>query len=176
MSHEANTRTPAAHGAGNISAGLYIALTMTAALTAAVAAQSSLLLTLPPWAMFMGWVAYFSRRPSVREGFQSWVGAVIGLCIGAVAVTATGILTPTLGAFAFPIVVFCVALTVISTRGLPFLNNLLGYFIGLITFFAAHLEPELASIVKLGSATAIGSVAGWAVQTIEKKVRSVVAA
>jgi hypothetical protein len=169
MSHETNTQ--AATGSG-----LYIVLTVTAALTAAAAAQTSLLLSLPPWAMFMGWVAYFTRRPSAREGFQSWICIVIGLCIGAVATMSTGLLAPTLGALAFPIVVLCVALTVISTRGLPVLGNLLAYFIGLITFFAAHLEPELASIGRLASATAIGSFAGWAVQQVEKRVRGLMAA
>jgi hypothetical protein len=176
MSHEANRQSPAAHGAGNTSAGLYIILTLTAAATAALAAQTSLLLALPPWAMFMGWVAYFTRRPSAREGFESWVCTIIGLCLGAAAATATGFLGPVLGSLSFPIVVLCVAVAVISTRGLPVLSNLLGYFIGLITFFAAHLEPELSSIAKLGGATAIGSIAGWVVQTIEKKVRSIAAA
>jgi hypothetical protein len=176
MSHDTNTQAPAVHGAGNTGAGLYIALTVTAAITAATAAHTSLLLTLPPWAMFMGWVAYFSRRPSVKEGFQSWVCTILGLCLGALATLAMGILGPPLGGVTFPVVVLCVALTVISTRGLPILSNLLGYFIGLITFFAAHLEPELLSIGKLGSATAIGSVSGRVVQSVEKKVRSIAAA
>lgn len=176
MSHETETTASGAHGAGNTSARLYIVLTITAALTAAIAAQTSVLLALLPWAMFMGWVAYFTRRPSAAEGFQSWICTIFGLCLGALAVLATGTLAPILGGIAFPIVVFCVALVVISTRGLPVLSNLLGYFIGLITFFAAHLEPEFSTIVRLGGATAIGSIAGWVVQTVEKRVRSLVAA
>ncbi|MBY3157694.1 DUF1097 domain-containing protein [Rhizobium laguerreae] len=176
MSHETKTTASAASTGSNTGTGLYIILTVTAALIAATAAQTSLLLTLPPWAMFMGWVAYFTRRPSVAEGFQSWVCTVFGLCIGAAAILAVPLLVPTLGSVAFPAVVLCVALTVISARGLPVLSNLLGYFIGLITFFAAHLEPELSSIAKLGSATAIGSIAGWVVQTVEKKIRSIVTA
>ncbi|WP_017957201.1 DUF1097 domain-containing protein [Rhizobium leguminosarum] len=176
MSHETKTTASAVRSGSNSGTGLYIILTLTAALTAATAAQTSLLLTLPPWVMFMGWVAYFTRRPSAAEGFQSWVCTVLGLCVGAAAVLAVPLLAPTLGSVAFPVVVLCVALTVISTRGLPVLSNLLGYFIGLITFFAAHLEPEFSSIAKLGSATAIGSIAGWVVQTVEKKIRSIVAA
>ena len=176
MAQDDETTAPAAHGAGDTSTRLYVILTITAALTAATAAQTSLLLALPPWVMFMGWVAYFTRRPSAAEGFQSWICTILGLCLGALAVLATGALAPILGGIAFPIVVFCVALVVISTRGLPVLSNLLGYFIGLITFFAAHLEPELSTIARLGSATAIGSIAGWVVQTVEKRVRSLVAA
>lgn len=175
MSKETNT-APFAYSTGNTSTRLYMLLTITAALTAAMAAHTSLLLALPPWAMFMGWVAYFARRPSPAEGFQSWICTILGLCLGAAATSAMSLIGPTLGGAAFPVVVLCVALTVISTRGLPVLNNLLGYFIGLITFFAAHLEPELSSIAKLGSATAIGSIAGWIVQTVEKKIRSMAVA
>lgn len=29
----------------------------------------------------------------------------------------------------------------VGLRGLPILNNLLGYFLGLVAWFAAHLEP-----------------------------------
>lgn len=176
MSHETNTPASAGHGSINTGTSLYIILTVTAALTAATAAQTSLLLTLPPWAMFMGWVAYFTRRPSAAEGFQTWVCTIFGLCVGAAATLAVPLLAPTLGSVAFPLVVLCVALLVISMRGLPVLGNLLGYFIGMITFFAAHIEPELSSIAKLGSATAIGSIAGWLVQTVEKKVRSILPA
>lgn len=171
MSQDSATTAPAAHGAGNTSTRLYIILTVTAALTAAIAAQTSLLLALPPWAMFMGWVAYFTRRPSAAEGVQSWICTLFGLCLGAVATLTTGWLAPTLGGLAFPVVVFGVAMVVISTRGLPVFSNLLGYFIGLITFFAAHLEPELSTLTRLGTATGIGSVAGWVVQTVEKQVR-----
>lgn len=176
MSHETKVHAHAPNSDSKSGAGVYIILTLTAAVTAVLAAQTSLFLTLPPWAMFMGWVAYFTRRPSVQEGFQSWMCMIVGITLGAAATIATGLLTPTLAGLAFPAAVLCVAVTVISTRGLPFLNNLLGYFLGLITFFAAHLEPELATIAKLGGATAIGSTAGWIAQTLEKMVRKTMAA
>jgi len=49
----------------------------------------------------------------------------------------------------------------VSLRGLPAMNNLLAYFLGLVTWFAAHLEPTVASWLHLFVATAIGSAAGW---------------
>jgi hypothetical protein len=156
------------------SAGLYVTLTIAAAVIAASAAHTSLLLTLPPWAMFMGWVAYFSRRPSVCEGVQSFVCVLFGLCLGTLATIAVGQLAPIVGGAALPLTVFGVGLIVIATRGLPILNNLLGYFIGLITFFASHLDPEWQSIVTLSGATALGSVAGWIAQTLEGKLRHLV--
>ncbi len=45
---------------------------------------------------------------------------------------------------------FIIGSTVIVTRGLPILNDLLGYFLGLISFFASHLEPALGSVAELG--------------------------
>ena len=57
--------------------------------------------------------------------------------------------------------VFIVALIVVGLRGLPVFNNLLGYFLGLVAWFAAHLEPSLEGLVQLAGASAIGSIAGW---------------
>jgi len=171
MSHDSTVRLGPGADRDKTSVGLYVALTVAAAMIAASAAQTSLLLSLPPWAMFMGWVAYFSRRPSAREGVQSFACVLFGLCLGTLATMAIRQLVPIVGGAALPLTVFGVALIVIATRGLPILNNLLGYFIGLITFFASHLDPELHSIVKLGGATALGSLAGWTAQTVEGKLR-----
>lgn len=154
----------------------YLVVTMVLAATAAMAAFTSASLSLPVWAMFVGWVAYFTRRPSAKEGLHSFVCVLIGLVLGSAAVLILGLLGPALGRFALPIVVFFIGGTVIITRGLPVLNNLLGYFLGLITFFASHLEPELGSIGQLGSATALGSLAGWIGQTLEGRARSLIAA
>ncbi|MCY1556352.1 hypothetical protein D9M68_930920 [compost metagenome] len=62
---------------------------------------------------------------------------------------------------ALPVVVFVVAMIVVSLRAAPLMNNILGYFLGLIAFFAAHLEPTLESFVHLASASSLGSVAAW---------------
>lgn len=53
------------------------------------------------------------------------------------------------------------ALVVVALRGLPVLNNLLGYFLGLAAWFAAHLEPSIESVAQLFGASMIGSAAGW---------------
>ena len=41
------------------------------------------------------------------------------------------------------------------------MNNLLGYFLGLVAWFAAHLEPSLEGVAHLFGASVIGSAAGW---------------
>jgi hypothetical protein len=144
---------------------------MTAATVAALAAFTSATVGLAPWAMFLGWVAYFTRQPSPAQGLHTFVCVVLGLALGAAAVISLDRLSPVFGPVALPIIVFGVAMIVIGTRGLTIINNLLGYFIGLITFFASHLEPDLGSIARLGSANAIGLFAGWGVQAVEGQVR-----
>jgi hypothetical protein len=170
MAHDSPS-LPGSPAHSKTGAGLYFALTLSAALVAAAAASASVALALPAWAMFMGWVAYFTRRPSAGEGLQSFVCILLGLSLGALATIAVGALAPSLGGFALPLVVLGIGTVVIATRGLPVLNNLLAYFIGMITFFAAHLEPELASIARLGGAAWLGCLAGWVVQSVEGHIR-----
>lgn len=150
-------------------AGTYLLLTAVAALTAAIAAFASLSLGWAPWIMFMGWVAYFTR-PTPTDGIQTFACVVIGLALGALATIAAGSLTPGLGTAALPVVMFAIACLVIATRGLPMLNNLLGYFIGLITFFAAHQAPSATTMGTLAAAAAIGFAAGFVSQRLQAAI------
>ncbi|MFK0274829.1 DUF1097 domain-containing protein [Ensifer sp. NPDC090286] len=170
-----HAETHGSAGSGS-STGLYLIFTVTAAFVAAMASGLSLVLAIAPWAMFMGWIAYFTRKPSPAEGLRTYVCVVIGLSLGAISTLAVALLAPMLGALALPAVVFVTGSVVIVTRGLPWLNNLLGYFIGLVTFFAAHLEPTLATLSELAGATGLGSLAGWVAQIIESRTRRAVRA
>jgi hypothetical protein len=139
----------------------YIAFSVAAAATAAGASASSLALELPVWAMFVGWVAFFTRGLTARDGAINLACVWLGAGIGIAAAVAIGMLHPTLGMTALPAVVFVVATVVVSLRAAPMLNNILAYFLGLIAFFAAHMEPTLNTLIHLGSASALGSLAGW---------------
>ena len=155
MSHPVNT----AHtGQSKLMFTLFTAVT---AATAALAAGSSLLLTLPVWAMFVGWVAFFSRGLTLRDGLVNLGCVLMGIAFGMGAALSIGALAPSLGLFALPVVVFVVAMVVVSLRATRTMNNVVAYFLGLITWFASHLEPSLESFAELGSAGALGSVAGW---------------
>lgn len=142
------------------SPAIYIGISAVAKVTAAAASASSLAFGLPVWAMFIGWVAFFTRGMTVRDGAINLGCVWIGIAIGALAALAIGALSPSLGMIALPVVVFVVAIIVVSLRAVPTLNNILGYFLGLIAFFAAHLEPTLSSVAELAAASGLGSVAG----------------
>jgi len=161
------TQLPARSGQSTL---MFTLFTAVAATTAAVAAGSSLLLTLPVWAMFIGWVAFFSRGLTWRDGLVNLGCVSMGIAFGMGAALSVSTLTPSLGFFALPVVVFVVAMIVVSLRALRVMNNLIAYFLGLIAYFAAHLEPSLESFAQLGGASSLGSFAGWLSHAVQQRL------
>ncbi len=148
-------------------ATFYIAISAAIAATAAAATFLSVSSGLPLWAMFIGWVAFFTRAATAREVVRSFTCIALGLLLGGVAALALGRLGPVLGHATIVVVVFFVALLVVSLRSVPFINNVLCYFIGLTAFFAAHSAPESPSIAQLAGASALGLLAGWGAHTLQ---------
>lgn len=138
-----------------------------AAAIASTAAVTSLHLGLVPWAMFIGWVAYFTRPVSTRQGFYTWICVLSGLSFGAAATLALQRLMPMMGSLALFVVVFTVAIIVVSMRTVRVLDNTLAWFLGLIAIFASHAEPSVITIMELAGAAAIGTAAGWASQRLQ---------
>lgn len=136
-------------------------LTLAAATTAAIAASTSASLGWSVWAMFVGWVAYFTRGHSAKDAFYSYLCLVIGIAFGTAAAMAVGALLPLMGPLAFAPIVFVVAMVVVSLRAAAPLNNIPAYFLGLITFFAAHRPPSLVAFGELAAVSAIGTLAAW---------------
>ncbi len=56
---------------------------------------------------------------------------------------------PLIDHLAFGVVVFIVAIVVVSLRAVAMFNNVASYFLGLISFFAAHLPPGLLAFSEL---------------------------
>jgi hypothetical protein len=144
-------------------------ITAIAAATAAAAAAITLVAGLPVWAMFIGWVAFFSRGHSLRHGLINYSGVLSGIAFGIAAALAIAALSPLVGKLALPLVVFIVAMVVVSLRAAPVVNNVLAYFLGLIAFFAAHIEPSFEAFVRLGGASGIGSLAAWASLRVQQR-------
>ena len=164
MNH--STATPARSGQTK---PMFILFTTVAATTAALAAGSSLLLSLPVWAMFVGWVAFFSRGLTLRDGLANLGCVLLGIVFGMLAARSIAALAPILGVWALPAVVFVVAMVVVSLRAVPVMNNLVSYFLGLITYFASHLEPSLETFAELGGASSLGAFAGWFSHAVQQR-------
>ena len=150
--------------------GQFIGFTVAAAVTAATAAFASATLSLPLWAMFIGWVAYFTRKPSARDGLANLTCLVLGLALGIGASLAIATLMPKLGLASIAIVVFVVAMVVMSLRVVPIANNILSYFLGLIGYFASRQEAALSTFVLLGATFALGSFAAWIANTTQSRL------
>lgn len=147
-----------------------LTITVVEALVTAAAAAVVLLAGLPLWVMFVGWISYYTRGVTPRDGALNYLCVLIGLAIGFGAGSALGRLGPEVTFFEQVAVIFGVALVVLSLRFLPKANNLLAFFLGLVTFFAAHAEPTLAALVPLAIAAAIGAAAGAVAHALQSRI------
>lgn len=134
------------------------------------AASAALLIEAPIWAMFIGWIAYFTRGLDLRNGFVNFGCVVIGLVLGVAAASIVESLGGPPDVIEMAAVVFGVALLVLSLRFLPVFNNLLGFFLGLVTWFAAHQPASLRVFGTLAMAAAIGSISGWFAHSLQKRL------
>lgn len=152
--------------------GVSSGFTAIAAVGATVAAVTSLQLGLAPWAMFIGWVAYFTRPTSWRAGVASGLCLWLGIAMGALATLALGAISPLVlnPALALALIVFPVAFLVISMRMIPGVDNLLAWFLGMIAFFAAHPEPSVVAVLELGGTGSLGILTGRFVQLAQGKL------
>jgi Protein of unknown function (DUF1097) len=109
-----------------------IKVTLVEALITAIAATLALLGGLAIWAMFIGWIAYFTRGLDGRNGLINLGCVMIGLTLGVATASILGLI----GSPGVPVqaaVVFGLGIVVLSLRFLPVVNNLLGFFLGLVT-------------------------------------------
>ena len=163
ISHAKTALAPAASLQFNV-------LTLAAAVTAAIAATTAASIGWPVWAMFMGWVAFFTRGHTAKEALFSYLCLAIGIAFGAGAALGVAALIPLMGPLAFGPIVFGVAIIVVSLRAMPYLNNVSSYFLGLITFFAAHLEPGILAFSELAAVSGLGSFAAWLAHILQSRI------
>lgn len=136
-------------------------ITASESVAAALAALGAIILGLPIWAMFLGWNAYFTRGSGWKSGGVNLGCVLIGLCLGMSAQFVLSTLSTEPGLAAQVTSVFAVTWVVLSLRFLPKFNNVPGFFLGLVAYFASRLEPGWAAFATLGGAALLGTAAGW---------------
>jgi Protein of unknown function (DUF1097). len=145
-------------------------ITLGESVVATVAATiSALVLEVPVWAMFVGWISYFTRGVNLRQGLINLTCVFTGLGLGIAAGAATHALTPHLGSATLTVVVFAMSVVVLSLRHLPVFNNLLGFFLGLVAFFASHQPPSWSAFADLGLAAGIGTTAACIATVLQRR-------
>tara|TARA_Y100001968_G_scaffold278739_1_gene274227 strand:+ start:4479 stop:4970 length:492 start_codon:yes stop_codon:yes gene_type:complete len=150
--------------------GNYLFLSLVAAITATFAATIANGLNWPVWAMFVGWVAFFTGKDTFSGVLATFGCLAFGLIAGNLAGLAIGSMAPKIGFWAIAPVVFVVAFIVVSLRGLSVMNNITAYFLGLITFFAAHISPGISSTISLVVVTALGLIAAYCTASLQRKL------
>jgi hypothetical protein len=128
----------------------------------------ALLIDVPVWAMFIGWIAFFTRGITARDGAINLACVLIGLAIGIAAGVSGAALAPYLGAWSITPLVLVATLIVLCLQVLPVINNVLASFLGLVCYFASHLPPALDTFVELATASALGVVAGLLASLVKK--------
>jgi hypothetical protein len=136
------------------------------------ATVSTLALELPVWAMFVGWIAYFTRGLNLRSGLVNLACVLMGVALGIGAAHVLAALSPVLGDYAISAVVVAVTAIALSLARLPVFNNLLGFFLGLVAYFASHMPPTPTTFATLGLAAAIGGVAAFSAHAWQHRVHA----
>jgi sulfite exporter TauE/SafE len=106
----------------------------------------ALLVDAPIWAMFVGWIAYFTRGLDLSNGLVNLGRVVIGFILGMAAASVVGSLGRPPAMIEMATIVFGVALVVLSLSFLPVFNNLLGFFLGLVAWFAHAVQKRLTAV------------------------------
>jgi hypothetical protein len=143
--------------------------TLIAAAVAATAAWASAALALEVWVMFVGFTAWFTRPATRTDAIAAMLCLWLGVGLGALSHLATGALAPSLGQLALPLVVFAVAILIVGLRTHSVLGNMLAWFLGLVTFFAAEPALAAAPILLIVATSAIGGLAGFACQALNRR-------
>jgi len=154
--------------------GKHLKIVLGESVVASSAATFSVMaLELPVWAMFVGWIAFFTRGLNLRSGLVNLACVLIGLALGIGAAHLLAALDPLLGAYAITAVVTVITAIALSLARVPVFNNLLGFFLGLVAYFAAHQPPTLGTFASLGLAAAIGTTAGFLAHAWQHRVNQV---
>ena len=136
------------------------------------ATLSAMVLEVPVWAMFVGWLAFFTRGLNLRHGLVNLACVLVGVGLGIGAAHTLGALGPHLGAYALTAVVFMITGIALTLAKAPVFNNLLGFFLGLVAYFASHLPPSLGTLLQLGLAAAVGATAALLAHAWQKWVNT----
>jgi Protein of unknown function (DUF1097) len=150
-------------------------VTLMEAFITALAATAAILIEVPIWGMFVGWIAYFTRGLDVRNALINLGCVFIGLVLGSAAALVLGSLGGPPSVAEQAAVVFGLGLVVLSLRFLPIFNNLLGFFLGLVAWFAFHQAPGVGPLMTLASAATLGSFAGAVAHRLQQHIISAAA-
>jgi len=122
----------------------------------------------PVWAMFIGWISFFTRGLTLQHGIINLACVLIGVILGICAAQALSMLTPHLDSYAISVVVFAITVITLSLAKAPIFNNLLSIFLGLVAYFALHTPQSITAFGVLVLATTLGATAAFLAHFLQK--------
>jgi hypothetical protein len=140
-------------------------------IASSAATLSVMALEVPVWAMFVGWISFFTRGLNLKQGAINLACVLVGVALGIAAAYAMSVLTPLLGAYAITAVVLAITVVALSLAKMPVFNNLLGFFLGLVMYFASHEPPSAAAFGMLSMAAMVGTVAAFLAHSLQQWIR-----
>ncbi len=96
---------------------------------------------------------------------------LIGVALGIGAAIAMAALTPLLGSYTLSAVVFAITGVALSLARAPAFNNLLGFFLGLVAYFASHQPPSLGAFTMLATAATLGTMAAFIAHSWQQRIQ-----
>jgi len=140
-------------------------------IASSAATLSVLAFEIPVWAMFVGWISFFTRGLNLQQGIINVACVLIGVMLGIAAAHGLAALTPYLDTYAISAVVFAITIIALSLAKAPAVNNLPAIFLGLVAYFALHQPPSMATFGTLTLATTLGAIAAFLAHSLQNHIR-----
>lgn len=102
-------------------------------------------LELLPWVAFITWAGYFLSGMDIKGGIHLVISFTLGVIFGMAIVAVGTQLGPSLGEWAFPVVVAVAAFMILLLELVPWFDLAPGYFLGAAAFFAAGATADWAT-------------------------------
>lgn len=127
-------------------------------------------LNLLGWVAFVTWGGYFLTGVTTKSAIRELIAYTLGLLAGIAIVLAGVSLLPSLGGYAFPIVVAVAAFIIVMLELVPWFDMAPMYFLGAAVFFAAGAKPDVATFTATWIPGVIGLLLGIAVVYLRGQV------
>jgi hypothetical protein len=145
------------------------------ALVAAISSSICAHVNIPVWMMFAGWIAFVAGGARAETAAPTVVCAVLGAILGGMGAI---IISQGSGNLADPLLllgVWVIVFLALLAQYLPFANVVIAYFVGMTTFFASGLAPQLSTWIVIGGGLLLGVLSGVLAVTLAARLNPRVA-
>lgn len=122
------------------------------------------------WVSFITWGAYFLSGVTTKSAIRETIAFTLGILTGMAIVVVATSLTPTLGSYAFPVVVGVAAFIIVMLELVPWVDMAPMYFLAAAAFFAAGAKPDVPTFMSVWTSGMVGILLGVVVAYLRRQV------